>query len=82
MGPEAAKSFPGQHVVLTAKSEAPQFSAGRAKQEIDYVRREQGYIFGAFQPATGEVLTAPYLQRTAANGVDVLERSVARIACS
>ena len=33
----------------------------RAKQEIDYGRRGKGYIFGAFEPATGEALTAPML---------------------
>jgi transposase len=75
MGPEAARSFPGTQVVLTASSETPQRPAGRAKQEIDYGRREKGYIFGAFQPATGEALTAPYPQRTTTNWVDFLERA-------
>ena len=32
----------------------------RARQEIDYGRRGQGYVFGAFLPATGEALTVPY----------------------
>ncbi len=49
MGPEAAKSFPGQQLVnATARP------AQRAKQEIDYGRRGTGYVFGAFQPATGD----------------------------
>jgi transposase len=48
--------------------------AERAKQEIDYGRRGKGYIFGAFQPATGEALTAPYDRRTTANFVDFLEK--------
>ena len=52
MGPEAAKSFLGQQLV--AEAERP---AERAKQEIDYGRRGKGYVFGAFEPATGDVLT-------------------------
>ena len=47
---------------------------GRAKQEVDYGRRGKGYIFGALQAATGEVLTMPYPGRTIANFVDFLER--------
>ncbi len=31
-------------------------------------------MFGAFQPATGEALTAPYAGRTTANWVDFLEQ--------
>ena len=54
MGPQAAKSFPGQRLVTPA---APK--AERAKQEIDYGRRGSGYVFGAFQPASGAALTRP-----------------------
>lgn len=65
MGPEAAKSFPGrQPVPVVAEPGA------RARQEIDYGRRGKGYIFGAFRPASGEALTAPYPGRTTANWVD------------
>jgi transposase len=48
--------------------------AGRARQEqeIDYGRREKGYVFGALQPATGAAFTAPYGRRTIANWVDFL----------
>jgi len=46
MGPEAAKSFPGQQLVRTASVTEPQLPAGRARQEIDYGRRGKGYIFG------------------------------------
>jgi transposase len=76
MGPEAAKSFPGQEAVRTAPQvggEEP-VPAGRAKQEIDYGRRGKGYFFGAFRPATGAALTQPYRSRTAANWVDFLEK--------
>jgi len=68
MGPEGAKSFPGvQPVQQSTGAPTP-----RATQEIDYGRRGKGYIFGAFQPATGEALTAPYAGRTIANWVDFL----------
>ena len=68
MGPEAAKSFPGRELVRPA---------ARAKQELDYGRRGRGYIFGAFQPASGAALTAPYARRTTANLVAFLEQVAA-----
>lgn len=74
MGPEAAKSWPGQRVVATAPAQEPARPAGRARQEIDYGRREKGYIFGALQPAIGEAFTEPYPRRTIANWVDFLEQ--------
>jgi DDE superfamily endonuclease len=74
MGPEAAKSFPGQQLVRTASATEQQPPAERARQEIDYGRRGKGYIFGAFRPATGEAFTQPYTGRTIANWVDFLER--------
>ena len=63
MGPESAKSFPGAEV-----------TRGRAKQAADYGRRGQGYVFGAFIPATGAALTHPYTGRTAGNWIDFLTR--------
>jgi transposase len=74
MGPEAAKSFPGQQLVRTASVPEPQTPAARARQEIDYGRRGKGYIFGAFRPATGEAFTQPYAGRTIVNWVEFLER--------
>jgi transposase len=71
MGPESAKSFPGQHLVPTRTAAG---SAGRATQAADYGRRGKGYIFGAFIPATGAAFTAPYAGRTIANWVDFLEQ--------
>jgi transposase len=74
MGPEAAKSFPGQQLVRTASVTEQQPPAERARQEIDYGRRGKGYIFGAFRPGTGEAFTQPYTGRTIANWSDFLER--------
>lgn len=65
MGPETARSYPGSRVVSLSQ---------RATQEVDYGRRGKGYIFGAFQPHTGEALTQPYDRRTTANWVDFLEQ--------
>jgi transposase len=73
MGPESAKSFPGQCLVRPVPPQEGQ-PAERATQEIDYGRRGRGYIFGAFQPATGEAFTRPYPGRTIANWVDFLEQ--------
>jgi transposase len=70
LGPEAAKSFRGRRLIAPPAQSAP---TERARQEIDYGRRGKGYIFGAFQPASGEAFTAPYTGRTAANWVSFLE---------
>ena len=74
MGPESAKSFPGQELVRPTAVPEPPTPAERARQEIDYGRRGKGYIFGAFRPATGEAFTQPYAGRTIANWVEFLER--------
>ncbi len=71
MGPEAAKSFPGQQLLRGPKEGQP---AERAKQEIDYGRRGKGYVFGAFHPGNGAALTETYDRRSAANFVAFLER--------
>jgi transposase len=71
MGPEGAKSFPGRRLV---REEPPGRRRARATQEVDYGRRGAGYVFGAFVPATGEALTAPYAGRTIANWLDFLDR--------
>src|SRR5437764_1613635 len=69
MGPQASKSYPGRR---TVKPTGPR--AERAKQEIDYGRRDvAGSVSGAFQPASGAALTATYTGRTTANWVDFLE---------
>ncbi len=75
MGPQAAKSWPGERLVVVAPQQEPVLRpAGRARQEIDYGRRESGYVFGAFRPATGDACTVPYRGRTTANWVDFLEQ--------
>src|SRR5262245_24131378 len=74
MGPVAAKSYPGQQLVRAEGQANPQRAAERAKQEIDYGRRDKGYVFGAFPPATGEALTKTYGARSAVNWVDFLQQ--------
>jgi transposase len=71
MGPEAAKSYSGQTPVHQADGQRP---AERARQEADCGRRGKGYVFGAFQPATGEALTETYASRSAVNFADFLDR--------
>jgi len=71
MGPESAKSFPGQQLVRTHGAEAQ--PAERATQAVDYGRRGRGSIFGAFCPHSGAAFTRPYLSRSTANWVDFLE---------
>ena len=75
MGPESAKSFAGQTLVRAqAQNEPLPQPAQRATQEVDYGRRGKGYIFGAFQPATGAAFTRPYDRRTCANYVAFLDQ--------
>jgi transposase len=76
MGPDSAKSFPGPRLVPTA----PAGERRRATQEIDDGRRGCGSVFGAFVPATGAAVTAPYPRRTTANFVDFLEHVDAWVA--
>ena len=72
MGPEGAKSFPGRRLV---RADPGGERRARATQEADDGRRGSGYVFGAFRPATGEALTAPYAGRTIATWVDFLDRA-------
>lgn len=71
MGPESAKSFSGQRLVAVDPSGV---ARPRARQEIDYGRRGRGYVFGAFVPATGAAMTAPYPKRSTANLVAFLDQ--------
>ena len=70
MGPEAAKSHRGTRLVRPAPTGERR---ARAPQESDYGRRGHGYVFGAFEPASGQAFTVPYAGRTIANWVDFLE---------
>ncbi len=74
MGPESAKSFPGTRLVRLDPDGARRSRAG---QEIDYGRRGRGYVFGAFVPATGAAVTAPYPGRSTANFVAFLDQVAA-----
>jgi hypothetical protein len=60
------KSYPG-----TAWLAATPVCA-RAKQEIDYGLRGKGYVYGAWQPSTGQVQTACYPARNSSSYVDFL----------
>jgi transposase len=73
LGPESAKSYPGQDLVrIEPTATSP---AGRATQEIDYGRRgATGYVFGALRHVSGEVLTATYPGRTTKNWIAFLEQ--------
>src|SRR4051794_26770747 len=67
-GTAEGKSHPGRQLVRPAGPKAE-----RARQEIDYGRRGvAGYVFGAFQPASGKAFTQPYERRTTTNWVDFL----------
>jgi transposase len=73
MGPLSARSHPGQELVSPNPAEGK--SAGRAKQEVDYGRTQrEGYVFGALQPASGEVVTATYTSRSIKNFIDFLDQ--------
>lgn len=74
MGPVAAKSYPGHQLTRALPQAEPRRHAQRARQEIDYGRRDKGYVFGAFRPVTGEALTKTYGARSTLNWVDFLER--------
>ena len=56
MGPVAAKSYPGHQLARVEPQAEPRRPAQRARQGIDYGRRDKGYVFGAFRPVTGEAL--------------------------
>jgi transposase len=73
MGPVAVKSYPGKRLVDAEAGETK--PAGRAKQEIEYGRREKaGYVFAALQPRTGEVYTATSTRRRLVNWIDFLQQ--------
>ena len=74
MGLVAAKSYPGHQLARVEPQSEPRRPAQRARQEIDYGRRDNGYVFGAFRPVTGEALTKTYGSRSTLNWVDFLQR--------
>ena len=62
MGPTAAKTY------LTSR-----WGERRPHVKADYGRRGKIWTFGAFEPATGQVLTRCYDRRTSANFVTFLD---------
>jgi hypothetical protein len=75
MGPVSAKSYQGQELVQIVPQEGiVEKPTQRARQEIDYGRRDKGYIFGALQPINGAALTEPYEHRSSILWADFLEK--------
>jgi hypothetical protein len=78
MGPIVPKTFPGRRLVRAEPGVNPDGTprpAGRAKRAVESGKRQRGgYVFGAFQPATGEAFTHCYEKRNGANWVDFLGR--------
>jgi transposase len=73
MGPVGVKSYLGKRLIKAHPT--AEAGAERARQEIDYGRREKaGYVFGALQPKTGEVFTATYTRRRLINWIDFLQQ--------
>ena len=73
MGPLSARTQQGQRLVRTHPGKGQ--PAGRARQERDYGRLTlEGSVFGALQPATGEVLTATHPSRTVSSYVAFLDQ--------
>lgn len=76
MGPVRATTYRGSGVVRPAQSgPGPGDSLkprGRSVIELDYGYRGSGFIFGAFIPATGAVLTASYSKRRVKDWLDFL----------
>jgi transposase len=63
-----AKTYPGPRLVKGRE---------RAKQEVDYGRREAGFVYGILLPSTGDVLTHCYTDRSTDGWIDFLERAEA-----
>jgi hypothetical protein len=73
MGPLSTKVHAGKELVKPRASEGKR--AERAKHDLCYERTEKsGYIFGALQPATGEVFTTTSQHRSAVNIAAFLEK--------
>jgi hypothetical protein len=72
MGPEAVKSHPGQRLLKAILTDEQ--PGEWAKREIDSGRREKGYIYGAFRPASGEAFTAPFPRWALENTIPFLEQ--------
>ena len=78
MGPLSARTHQGQALVRVHPGAGQ--PAGRARQEVDDGRcANEGYVFGALQPATGEVLVMTASARTIATYSDVLAQIAAWI---
>lgn len=76
LGPLSARTHAGQQLVRPRAALGR--SAQRARQEVDYGRRDtEGYVFGGFGPATGEARTATSPSRTSKHFAAFLEQLAA-----
>lgn len=68
----SVRSYLGREPIYTREGDR----ALRSRQEREHGRDRQpgGYVFGAFQPATGEALTATYTSRSIITFVDFLQK--------
>ena len=81
MGPLSARSHAGRELVAIHPDAGK--PAGRGRQGLDYRRRPtDGYVFGAFRPATGEAQTATDTSRSIGNRIDFLDQVGAAIPAS
>ena len=67
MGPVSAKTYYGRRCSCLGQ---------RPFQEVDYGRRAKSWVFGVLEPATGQALTMPADQRTAAHFICFLDQVV------
>ena len=70
MDPLTSRTYEGKELTKTHG-----LPAGKTKVELDYARRPRGgFVFGALQPATGEVLAEMYPRRITQHYIEFLEK--------
>ena len=79
LGPIEARTYPGRRLVGPPTPARPR---PRAPQALDYGRRGYGFLYGAFVPATGAAVTAPFPRRNGAGWVAFLAQVDAWLAAT
>lgn len=74
MGRVSVTRYRGKRLVRLPRFDMNRHPRGRAPYQEEYGGRGTGYIFGVFNPHTGEALTVPYRRRTRVNYFDFLAR--------